>query len=100
MSSKSEVPSDVQIQGSTERIGATVQMYRCKKNWNELAGTSHPEVRFCGECSRSVFRARDLEGYLQLAASDRCAFVDQGEMILGMPVSHYESGKPLVWDDQ
>jgi hypothetical protein len=100
MSSKSRVPSDVRIHGTAESDGATVQMFRCKKRWEELGETSHSGVRFCGECSRSVFRARDLDGYLQLAASDKCTFVDQGEMTIGVPVTPYAPGSPLAWDDQ
>jgi len=87
---KATSPTDVLIQGSAGNSETTVQMYRCRMEWDELKETSHAEVRFCGECSRSVFRARDLDGFLQLAASDRCAYVDHGERTLGMPASKLE----------
>jgi len=95
-SRKATSPTDVLIQGSAGNSATTVQMYRCRMEWEDLKETGHAEVRFCDECSRSVFRARDLDGFLQLAASDRCAYVDQGERTLGMPASRFEPGKPLT----
>jgi hypothetical protein len=67
---------------------ATVQLYRCRLSLDELRDTTHPEVKFCDHCSRSVFRARDAEGLLQLVAADACVWVDDGrvEPDIGMVV--------------
>lgn len=65
---------------------AEVSVYRCRLQLEDLEDTAHPEVKHCGHCSRSVFRARDMDGVLQLVASDSCGWVedDHGETVMGL----------------
>lgn len=67
----------------------TVLVYQCQLKLEDLRDTSHPEIKFCDHCARSVFRARDAEGVLRLVAADACAWIDDGgmEVIRGMIVS-------------
>jgi hypothetical protein len=61
-------------------------MYRCRLSLDELKDTASPDVKYCAHCARSVFRAYDAKGVLQLVASDACAWVDddQGRVLLGV----------------
>lgn len=67
----------------------TVLVYQCQLRLEDLRDTSHPEIKFCDHCARSVFRARDTEGVLRLVAADACAWIDDGgtEVMLGMIVN-------------
>jgi hypothetical protein len=100
MSRKDAVVTKASLATESATSERTVSLYRCRQDWEQLKETNHPEVRFCDGCSRSVFRARDHEGFLQLAAADKCVWIENEEPIFGMPVTQYQARKPLDWDDE
>ncbi len=67
---------------------AAAELYLCHMRLEDLDDTSHPEVKYCKNCARSVYRARDIHGYLQLVAADRCAWVS--------PDDHNDGDRPLL----
>jgi len=100
MSRQDTVATLVSIQTTTEGSAQAVTIYRCRQEWDQLKQTEHPDVRFCDACARSVFRARDHAGFLQLAASDKCVGVGGRELMVGMAGTPYQSEKTRLWDDE
>jgi hypothetical protein len=50
----------------------------CHKKWAEMKPTENKMVRFCEECSKNVFYARDIMHVRELAAQGSCIGVDVG----------------------
>jgi hypothetical protein len=50
--------------------------FRCEKQWNGLAPTTHPDVKFCGMCQREVFLCQDDESLVESIRLNRCVAID------------------------
>jgi hypothetical protein len=50
----------------------------CHKKWAEMKPTENNMVRFCEECSKNVFYARDIMHARELASQGSCIGVDVG----------------------
>lgn len=89
MATRSSRATTITVQGTSRDAPATVRMYRCRLPLEQLRDTASPDVKYCDQCARSVFRAYDVGGMLQLVASDSCSWVDRGDgdVLLGAVAS-------------
>lgn len=55
--------------------GATVRVYQCQKQWDELQLSGHEDVRFCGHCRQAVHRVVDVDGFQRAVAQGQCVMV-------------------------
>lgn len=64
--------------------------FRCDRKWSALKATRDPDVRFCGDCQREVFRCHTDEELVQAVALNRCVaiqvdrFLPHQELAVGM----------------
>jgi uncharacterized protein (TIGR02996 family) len=49
--------------------------FRCPRNWDQLATTDTPDIRFCCSCRRPVFFAHTVEEAQQFASSGECVAI-------------------------
>ena len=57
--------------------------YECPLKWKNLKKTDDPQVRFCGECSKNVYRCKtekDMDEHIQL---NHCIAIKEPE-VMGM----------------
>lgn len=104
MSHIEKLATVVQISGGSGNPKDEVPIYRCKQDWSALKETNSPDIKFCDRCSRSVFRAKDIDGFQQLSASGQCVWVNSHRPTMGLgvrpQVQHRRGlGKILSWLD-
>lgn len=51
--------------------------FLCSKQWRELDKTPEDNVRFCQQCKKPVFLARDAQELSDLARQERCAAIQR-----------------------
>lgn len=68
---QSDRGEEIRVISESSGDESTVIVYRCQLEWNDLKDTANPEIKHCDHCARSVYRARDTDGLLQLIAADR-----------------------------
>ena len=57
--------------------------YECPLEWKNLKKTDDPQVRFCGECSKNVYRCKteqDMDEHIQL---NHCIAINEPK-VMGM----------------
>ncbi len=55
--------------------GATVRVYQCQKQWDELQISGHDDVRYCDSCKQSVHRVIDIHCFERAVAHGRCVMI-------------------------
>lgn len=58
--------------------------FRCDRQWSGLKRTAHPDVRFCTDCQREVYRCHTDRDLREAVALNRCVAI-QVEDFLGAP---------------
>lgn len=53
--------------------------YICPEKWNNLQKTQNESIRFCGSCSKQVFKVKDKESFDKLAKQNKCVAYFSGE---------------------
>jgi len=56
MATRSSRATTITVPGTGRDAPATVRMYRCRLLLEQLRDTASPDVKYCDECARSVFR--------------------------------------------
>lgn len=66
--------------------------FRCDRQWTGLKRTAHPDVRFCGDCQREVYRCHTDQDLVEAVALNRCVAIrvedylgGPGRMVMGVP---------------
>lgn len=55
--------------------------FKCDANWETLAPTRKPKVRFCGTCSKNVYHCDDDEELYDNVLKNRCVAINRREDI-------------------
>jgi len=56
---------------------AAIRGFRCAKQWDQLADTTHDSIRHCGECKTDVVRVRSLEAVIPLLGRRCIAYIPE-----------------------
>jgi hypothetical protein len=57
--------------------------YRCDRKWDELKPTTDDEVRFCGQCERTVHWCSTDRELAEAVALNHCVAIDVDHTISG-----------------
>lgn len=49
--------------------------FRCDRKWTGLKRTANPDVRFCGDCEREVYRCHTDAQLVESVALNRCVAI-------------------------
>ena len=86
--------------------GSKVQIFLCRKAWEQLQMTGQDGVRYCDNCRKSVRRVVDAAGFQSAVADAKCVMVagyseasDEAKHFVGQPSgSGYQvTDTKLVW---
>lgn len=57
--------------------------FRCDRKWSALKRTADPDVRFCGDCQREVYRCHTDRELVEAVALNRCVTIQVDEYVRG-----------------
>ena len=57
--------------------------YECPLEWKNLKKTDDPQVRFCGECSKNVYRCKTEQAMYEHIQLNHCIAVNEPQ-VMGM----------------
>ena len=72
----------------------------CPKTWGALKATGEEGVRFCDECSKTVYLCSSDEELQNCATKGQCAALktEANTHIMGEPEAGYGTGTSLNWE--
>jgi hypothetical protein len=107
---RDQEPTIITIHGQPVDEKRVTAVYRCHLELEQLEDTDHPNIKHCAQCSRSVVKVEDFDGFMRVVAMNGCAWgpMNDGhttqrgksDIFLGeLRVTDYTVGCPLRWDE-
>lgn len=74
-------------------------VFQCSKRWHELKKIdSEPEIRFCSDCQKPVYKVDNNSDYEKHAAAGHCVALYFNEMMIGVPEIPYQVNSDISLD--
>ena len=70
---------------------------QCPQRWNHLEPTKDKGVKYCAECSRNVYKAKNKKELLKLGEEGKCAaYFAYEDVLLGMVNPYLKKTKKFL----